>query len=193
MSWLARCQMSEIRGRKKAGPSNARPDGLISVIRPPSSARLHLGDRLRHHVVHGAADLVVGLGHALGVEILAQLVEHAGALDVREHHLLGVGLGVGAGEAELLGGPQPGELVAPRGRLEPQLLVMRELLLEPFLALVERGHAGPRCREHVPTPKERTCSRGLAYRGKMAKSTWVRPAARARTALRAGRGRRRRP
>src|SRR5262249_31704879 len=50
----------------------------------------------------------------------------------------------GAGEPELLGSPQTEQLVAPRRRLESQLLVVRELLLETFLALVECGHCPPR-------------------------------------------------
>src|SRR5262249_52909320 len=48
---------------------------------------------------------------------------------------------LGAGEPELGRRPQAEHLVAARGRLELELLVDRELFLETFLALVERGHA----------------------------------------------------
>src|SRR5262249_45225513 len=54
---------------------------------------------------------------------------------------LGIGLGLGAGEPELLRRPQAEELVATGVCLESQLLVDGELLLEAFLALVERSHA----------------------------------------------------
>src|SRR5262249_7146177 len=56
-------------------------------------------------------------------------------------HFLGVSVGFGPGDAELLRGPQPEQPVAPCDRLEFELLVVGELLLEPFLALVERGHS----------------------------------------------------
>ena len=45
------------------------------------------------------------------------------------------------GNAELLGGPQSEQFVAPCVRLEAEFLVMSELLLEAFLALVQRAHA----------------------------------------------------
>ena len=104
---------------------------------------LDLLDRLAHQLDHHAADLLIGCGDALGVEILAHLAEDvvvAGFLEVGHHDFLGIGVRVGALEAELLGGPKPEQLVAPGRRLELQLLVMRELLLETFLTLVERGH-----------------------------------------------------
>ena len=50
---------------------------------------------------------------------------------------LRVAVGLGAGKAELFRGPEAEELVAARGGLEPQFLVVSELLLEAFLALVE--------------------------------------------------------
>src|SRR5262249_43082590 len=62
-------------------------------------------------------------------------------LEISHDHLLGVRIGLGAGEPELPRRPQAEHLVAARGRLELELLVDRELLLETFLALVERGHA----------------------------------------------------
>src|SRR5437660_1339734 len=111
-----------------------------------SSAGLDLGNCLFHQLLHGAADLMIGLIDALGVEILAQLAEDillAGLLEVGGDDFLGIGIDRGAGEAELLGGPLSQELVAPGGRLELQLLVMRELLLKAVLALVERGHGRP--------------------------------------------------
>ena len=59
------------------------------------AARLDLGDRLLHQLDHRAANLLVGLRHALGVEILANLLEHvvvAGLLEVGHDDFLGVGV-----------------------------------------------------------------------------------------------------
>src|SRR5438045_1701596 len=125
---------------------------------------LDLRDRVRHQLVHGALDLVVGLGDVPGIEIFAQLRDDAGALDFGEHDVLGVDFGIGSGEAKLLRGPQADELVAPGIRLELELLVVRELLFEAFLALVEGGHGGPRDGMF-------NADISLAYRGKIAKST----------------------
>src|SRR5262249_23601488 len=118
----------------------------LSLVPRASASRLDLVDGHRHQLVHGAADLVIGLGDAFGVEILAQLSEHVvvpGLLDVGDRALLGVGFRGRPGYAELLGGPQAEQLVAAGVRLELELLVVRELLLEAFLALVERGHCRP--------------------------------------------------
>ena len=90
------------------------------------------------------ADLVIGLDDAFGIEILADLAHHivrAHIFDIAHHDGLGVAFRLGGVKAEFFRGPQAEELVAARGGLESQLLVMRELLLEAFLALVERGHA----------------------------------------------------
>src|SRR5216684_21062 len=108
------------------------------------SARFDFCDRLCHQLVHGAADLVIGLLDVLGVEIPADLPEHvvvAGFLEIGHDHLLGISLGLRARKSELLRRPQPEQLVAARARLEFELLVASELLLETFLALVESGHA----------------------------------------------------
>src|SRR5260370_15575681 len=108
-----------------------------------SPARLDLGDRPGRQLVDGAANLVVGQAHALGIEILADFAEDvvAASFHIRDHDLLGIGFRSRAGEPELLRRPQAKELVAARRRLELQLLVMGKLLLEAFLTLVERGHA----------------------------------------------------
>ena len=63
-----------------------------------------------------------------------------GPLEVGRDHGLGIGLGLGAALAELLGCPQAQRLVAARGRLEAQFLVMRELALEAFLAVLHLVH-----------------------------------------------------
>jgi len=58
---------------------------------------------------------VIGFLDALGVEILANLAEHvivARLLEIRQDDRLGIGLGLGAGEPELLRRPQAEELVA---------------------------------------------------------------------------------
>jgi DNA-binding transcriptional LysR family regulator len=106
---------------------------------------LDLLDRLLQQLVDGAADLVVGLGDALDIEIVPDLLEDVVvALGVlRHHYLLGIGVGVGPRKTELLRSPMPEHPVAPGDRLEPELLIVRELLFECFLALVEGGgHAG---------------------------------------------------
>ncbi len=89
-------------------------------------------------------NLVIGLRDALGVEVAANLAEDvivAGFLEIGDDDLLGVGVGLRARHPELRRRPQAEQLVAARVRLEAQLFVMGELLLETFLAFVERGHA----------------------------------------------------
>src|SRR5262252_2247891 len=108
------------------------------------AARFDLLDRFRHQFVHGAANLVIRQVDALGVEVLANLAEDVIVTDllkIRHDDRLGIGVGLGAGEAELLRRPQAEELVATGVRLESQFLVEDELLLEALLALVERSHA----------------------------------------------------
>jgi hypothetical protein len=100
-------------------------------------------DSLRRQLRHCADDLVVGLRNAFGVEILADFVRHvviAGVLQVMHHDRKRVAVGFGAGKAELFRGPQTQHLVAPRGRLELEVLIVRELLFEGFFAPVECGH-----------------------------------------------------
>ena len=53
-----------------------------------------------------------------------------GFLEIGQNDALGIGFGIGAGLAQPLGRPEPEELVAAGRRLEAQLLVMGELLLE---------------------------------------------------------------
>src|SRR6516165_6876438 len=108
------------------------------------AARFDLLDRFRHQFVHGAANLVIRQVDALGVEVLANLAEDVvvtDLLEIRHDDRLGIGVGLVAGEAELLRRPLAEELVATGVRLESQFLVEGELLLEAFLALVERSHA----------------------------------------------------
>src|SRR6056297_330025 len=91
----------------------------------------------RHHL---ATDFLIA--HR-GVEIAAQLAEDvlvARLLEIGEYHALGVFLGISAALAELPGGPETQKLVAAGHRLEAQFLVMRELVLEGILAVVECGH-----------------------------------------------------
>src|SRR5262249_24107862 len=101
-------------------------------------------DRFRHQFVQGAANLVIRQDDAFGVEVLANLAEDVvvtDLLEIRHDDRLGIGVGLVAGEAELLRRPQAEELVATGVRLESQFLVEGELLLEAFLALVEGSHA----------------------------------------------------
>ena len=67
----------------------------------------------------------------LGVEVLAELAEDvivADLLEIRHDDRLGIGVGLGAGESELLRRPQAEELVATGVRLKSQFLVEDELL-----------------------------------------------------------------
>ena len=87
------------------------------------------------------------LGDAFGLKIfchLAQDVVVAGLFKVGQHDFLCIGLRIRAAFTENAGRPEPEHLVAAGHRLEAKLLVMRELLFEAFLALVECRHAAPR-------------------------------------------------
>jgi hypothetical protein len=86
---------------------------------------------------------MIGFLHALVVEVLPDLSEYVvvpGLLEIGHDDVLGIGVGLGAGQAELLRRPPAEELVAAGVRLESELLVMGEPLLETFLALVESRH-----------------------------------------------------
>src|SRR5215472_3463052 len=131
---------SDSRGSSSPSIGDARPASGWLV----SAARFDLLDRFRHQLVHGAANLVIRDADALGVEVLANLAEDVvvtDLLEIRHDDPLGIGVSLIAGEAELLRRPQTEELVATGVRLESQFLVEGELLLEAFLALVERSHA----------------------------------------------------
>src|SRR5215475_4600381 len=122
----------------------------VSSSRPPSglSPALDFRDRLLHCLIHGPANLMVGLRHAFLVEVLAYRAEHTVAVrlvEIGDDDICGVSLGGCAGHSELLGGPQANQLVAARTSLEPKFLIMREFTLETFLALVEGAHMSPRC------------------------------------------------
>src|SRR3954452_748134 len=141
---------------------------LFRAAGAPLPSRLHVVDRLVHELGHARLDLAFRDGDAAGIEIgldLARDVAVAGLLEIGEHHALRVGVGLGAGAAELLRRPQPEELVAAGGRLEAQLLVMGELPLEGVLAIVEGRHrplsalrklgsdiTRPECRGYSPEP-----------------------------------------
>jgi len=104
---------------------------------------LQLLNGLAEELVHGAADLVVGLGDALGIEVLANFTENvviAGFLEIRGYHRLDIGLGLGTRDPQLFSGPLAEELVAPGNGPEPHFLVKGEFPLKPFLALVECRH-----------------------------------------------------
>src|SRR6266516_4897564 len=118
----------------------APADGVASRS---SAAGPDLRDRFRHQVDHRALNLVIGFLHVLGIEIPADFTEHvvvAGFLEIRQHDVLRISVGIGPGEPELLRRPQAEKFIATGGRLESQFLVVSELLLEAFLALVECGH-----------------------------------------------------
>src|SRR5262249_5510650 len=96
---------------------------------------------------------------------------------VGEHHLARIGFGLGPGEPELFRRPGTEHAVAPCRRLELELLVVRELLLEAFLALVKGGHRDL-------SGRAGSDGNDLAYRGKMAKSTRRRRGRRSRRKVR---------
>src|SRR5258708_14912996 len=130
---------------------NAKYPQVPGAAPPPKllSPGLDFRDRPLHCLIHGAANLMVGLRHAFLVEVLAYRAEHAvavGIVEIGGDDIRGVSLGRCAGHSELLGGPQADQLVAPCMRLQPKFLIMRELAFEAFLALVERAHnAAPLC------------------------------------------------
>ena len=89
------------------------------------------------------ADLMVGLLHALRVEVSPDLAEHvlfARLLEVGLDHLARIGLRRIARDPHLARRPQAEQLVSPRGRPELQLLVMSEFPLEALLAILEARH-----------------------------------------------------
>src|SRR4029434_4301975 len=83
-----------------------------------------------------------------------------------------------------LGRPMSEQLVAPSVGLKSQLLVMRELLLEAFLAFVERGHAALVVLFNGRAERWHPYASGLAYRLGIAKSTIAIQGARAASARR---------
>src|ERR1700722_10185818 len=103
---------------------------------------LDIVDRLRHQLGHGTADLVIGLRDALGVKILAEFCRNTVRADVNVAHgqRERVTVRLGAGKPQFFRSPMADKLVAARGGFEAKLLVVSELLLEAFFALVERGH-----------------------------------------------------
>ena len=89
-------------------------------------ARLHLGRCHRSELVHLGANRLLCDGNAFGRKVaqnLAQDVTVAGFLEIRCDHLLGIGRGRIARDAELLGGPQAEHPVAAGLSLEFLLLV----------------------------------------------------------------------
>src|SRR5690606_36445885 len=77
------------------------------------------------------------------IKILADLPEHvllARLLEIRADDRLGIGIGLLGIEPHLLRSPLAEQLVAAGDRLEPQFLVMRELVLERLFAPIERAH-----------------------------------------------------
>src|ERR1700720_2939691 len=92
---------------------------------------------------------MLGLNDALRFEILADLGDHraiAALLEFGQDDGACIVLSFGAAQAELSRRPETKHLVAARSGLEPEFLVVRELLLEAFFALVEcRGHCRRLC------------------------------------------------
>ena len=87
--------------------------------------------------------MIVGLD-ALLRQVAAHLADHvvvARFLEIGHDHLLGIGLGIVARNPHLLRRPQAEKLVAPGDDLELKLLIVLELRLGGFLAVVKRVHA----------------------------------------------------
>ena len=72
---------------------------------------------------------------------LANDVVVARLLEIGHDHLLGIGLGIVARDPHLLRRPKAEKLVAPGDDLELKLLIVLELRLGGFLAVVKRVHA----------------------------------------------------
>src|SRR3972149_2971055 len=99
-----------------AGKAGARAKAATSA------ALFDLLDRLIEQFAHLGADLLLVDGFVL--QILCNFTQNvviAGFLEVGEHDLLGISLGVGAAFTEHFGGPEPQQLVATSHRLESQL------------------------------------------------------------------------
>src|SRR5215831_581342 len=73
-----------------------------------------VGDCSRHQFVHDVADLTIGLRHAFGVEILADLARHVagGVFEIGRHQRERVTFGFGALQSEFFRSPQAKKLVA---------------------------------------------------------------------------------
>src|SRR3954447_25016861 len=136
-------------GHHRGGACFAALSGsLPEVATTPDVASLFAGldfqDRLRQKFIHRLANLLIGFLDALGIQILTDLAKDvvlARLFEVGHHDLLGIGVGFRAGESEFGCRPQAEQPVTPRVRLELEFFVDGKLLLETFLAFVERGHA----------------------------------------------------
>src|SRR5260370_26912804 len=126
---------------------------------------LHLGHHLLHRLGQEALALAadgVLLGGLPGRgEVVHQRVHHvmvARLLEVGHDDVARIVLGVRTRLADQASRPQPQHLVLAGAGLEPQLLVMLELVLESLFALVERRHlsrsgwaTSRRVIEHIPS------------------------------------------
>ena len=80
---------------------------LAGAVKQPQGI-LHRIRLLRHQLIHGAANIQVGDGHLLGIEVLTDLPKNvviAGFRKIRHHDFLSVSLRLCAGKAELLRRP----------------------------------------------------------------------------------------
>src|ERR1700733_448447 len=109
---------------------------------PLSLARLHLHERLRHQLVHLGAKLRFGRDDTLGVKVAGHLADRAitVGLEIGRDHVPSIGAGGVPRQTELVGHPQPKQLVAAGFGLEFQLLVENKFALESLFAPVECGH-----------------------------------------------------
>ena len=85
-------------------------------------------------------------GDAADGEVLGDVLDFflvAAAMEAECRERVGIGLGFGAGEADALRRPQAQELAPARAHLEGEFLVMLELALEGFLAIVEAVTQSP--------------------------------------------------
>src|SRR5512144_1543683 len=97
------------------------------AVTPPPARSADLILRFSQTIAELGRELLAGHHLAMPLEVGCDLTEHVvlpRLVEIGVDDLAGIGLGGIAVEAELLGGPQPEQLVAPGQTLEVGLLAM---------------------------------------------------------------------
>src|SRR5258708_936784 len=117
--------------------------GLCGVPRAAPSALADLLLGFGRELVEPGADFGCGRGLAAGDQIAQDLLDHvvvARLLEIGLDYGLGVAIGRRPAQTQPVGDPQAEQLVAPRGHLERQLLLILVLRLGAFGAVVPARH-----------------------------------------------------